>query len=214
MKNFKVAIDGPAGSGKSTISKKIAAQLNFSHIDTGAMYRAVTLHAMNLGIDLSDEKNYDFLDEIEVLYLNNKILLNGIDVSKEIRDPEVTSKVSLVSSLKIVRDKMVDLQKKAASQGLVIMDGRDIGYNVLPDADLKIFLTASIECRALRRHKELPGSNLQELKEDLVKRDYADSNRKESPLKKADDALLLDTTNMTIDEVISYIICLILERMN
>ncbi|MFI3251537.1 MAG: (d)CMP kinase [bacterium] len=212
MKNFQVAIDGPAGSGKSTISKIVAKKLEFSHIDTGAMYRAVTLEALNRNIDVDNEEEYGFLANIKVEYSNNLILLNGVDVSKEIRKTEVTANVSAVSRLKVVRDAMVDLQKYTASKGCVVMDGRDIGYVVLPNADVKVFLTASVEERAKRRMLEEENATYEEILNDIKVRDHKDSTREISPLKQADDAILLDTTSLTIDQVVEEIINLVKKR--
>ena len=212
--NFTVAIDGPAGSGKSTIAKIVCKELGFTHIDTGAMYRAVGLFALNKGVDIYDEEKINsILDEIEIKYVDGKIYLNGADVSGLIRTPEVSNAASRVSSYKLVREKLVYLQQKASENGKYILDGRDIGYKVLPNANLKVFLTASIDCRAERRFKELPNANLEEIKEQIRIRDHNDSTRKESPLKMADDAILVDTTEMTIEEVSNKIISLIKERM-
>jgi cytidylate kinase len=212
--NFTVAIDGPAGSGKSTIAKIVCKELGFTHIDTGAMYRAVGLFALNKGVDIYDEERINsILDEIEIKYVDGKIYLNGADVSGLIRTPEVSNAASRVSSYKLVREKLVYLQQKASENGKYILDGRDIGYKVLPNANLKVFLTASIDCRAERRFKELPNANLEEIKEQIKIRDHNDSTRKESPLKMADDAILVDTTEMTIEEVSNKIISLIKERM-
>lgn len=212
--DFTVAIDGPAGSGKSTISKIVCSKLGFTHIDTGAMYRAVGLFALNKKIDINDEEKINsILDDIEIKYVEGKIYLNGNDVSGLIRTPEVSAAASKVSSYKLVREKLVYLQQQASKDGKYILDGRDIGYKVLPNANLKVFLTASIDCRAERRFKELPNANLDEIREQIKVRDHNDSTRKESPLKMADDAILVDTTEMTIDEVANKIIELINERM-
>ncbi len=215
--NFKVAIDGPAGSGKSTISKIVAKKLNFSHLDTGAMYRACTLEAIKRNIINDKNNNFDFLDEIKIEYIKDKLFLNGIDVSNEIRTPEVTKNVSFVSANKNVREKMKDLQVRIAKNGQVILDGRDIGYNVLPDADVKIFLTASTLERAKRRMLEYQKKgidmSLNDVEKEIIERDYLDSNRLIAPLKKAEDAITIDTTNLTIDEVCNKIIDIITERM-
>ena len=218
MDNFKVAIDGPAGSGKSTISKRICDILGFTHIDTGAMYRAVTLEALNRGIDLENPACYNFLDEISIVYENDHILLNGKSVGREIRSTRVAENVSTVAKMPIVRNKMVELQKKAAKSGKIIMDGRDIGYVVLPDADVKIFLTASVEERAKRRFKEVQNAGkldkYEDILENIKQRDFKDSSRELNPLRKADDAILLDTTSMTIDDVINEIIKIIKKKVN
>lgn len=213
MKEFHVAIDGPAGSGKSTISSLVAKRLNMTHIDTGAMYRAVTLWALNNNINLNNEDEYTFLDTIKISYIDDKIYLENKNVSVDIRTEEVTKNVSLVSSFPYVRKKMVDLQKKAAVGINVVMDGRDIGTVVLPNADLKLFLTANVEERAKRRYAENIGKgiekNIQNVIEEIEIRDKKDSTRVESPLKKAEDAIVLDTTYLTIEQVVEKIITLI-----
>ena len=215
MQNFQVAIDGPAGSGKSTISKKVCDILGFTHIDTGAMYRAVTLEALNRGVDLENPESYAFLNDVSIVYENDKIILNGKSVGREIRSTRVADNVSTVAKMAVVREKMVELQQKAAMHGKILMDGRDIGYVVLPNANIKIFLTASVEERAKIRYKELSNSetNYQEVLENIKTRDYKDSNRELNPLRQAEDAILLDTTNMTIDEVVAEIVRLINERL-
>lgn len=217
MRNFVVAIDGPAGSGKSSISKIVAKKLGFTHLDTGAMYRAVTLEALRRGIDLENEDEYDFLDEISIIYKDDKIYLNGTDVSKEIRTEDVTNNVSTPSKLKRVRDKMVFFQRKSCEYGKVLMDGRDIGTVVMPNADLKIFLTASAEERAKRRCLEnsLVGieSDYETILREIKERDFKDSTREIAPLKKASDAIEIDTTSLTIDEVVNKIINLIDGRL-
>ena len=218
MDSFQVAIDGPAGSVKSTISKRVCSILGFVHIDTGAMYRAVTLEALNRGVDLEDPDSYSFLDEITITYENDKIFLNGKSVGREIRSTRVAENVSTVAKMAVVRHKMVELQQKAAEHGKVIMDGRDIGYVVLPNADVKIFLTASVEERAKRRFLEnqATGKNetYEEILEGIIARDYKDSNRDLNPLRQAEDAILLDTTKMNIDEVVLEIVRIIKERLN
>jgi cytidylate kinase len=218
MSGFKLAIDGPAGSGKSTISSLIAQKLGWTHIDTGAMYRAVTLLALELDIDMNDESNYQFLEKVYIHYDQNKIFINDRDVTEGIRGSSVTKNVSLVSSFPYVRKKLVEIQKEAAKKGNIIMDGRDIGTVVLPNANLKIFLTANVEERAKRRHKELlkkgKDVTLSYVIEEIINRDKKDSTRKESPLIIADDAVLLDTTQLTIEEVVDKIIELTVKKEN
>ncbi len=218
MKNFQVAIDGPAGSGKSSISEIVSKELGFTHIDTGAMYRAVTLEAMRREIDLADEAQYNFIDTIVLTYEQDKTILEGEDVSSEIRSIPVTRNVSLVSSLKRVRDKMVYFQRESAKKGFVLMDGRDIGTCVLPKADLKIFLTATPEERAKRRLLELERKGIESdyntVLEDIKIRDYKDSHRAISPLMKASDAIEIDTTSMSIEQVANKIVELIKERVD
>ena len=216
MKDFKLAIDGPAGSGKSTISSILAKKLNWTHIDTGAMYRAVTLEAINQKIDLTNESEYKFLEKTQIEYKNQKIYLNGVDVSDKIRGIKVTKQVSLVSSFAYVRKILVEIQQKCLTQGNIIMDGRDIGTVVMPDANLKVFLTADVFERAKRRQKELIKKGTDEaitsVVDQIKDRDKKDTQRKESPLKMASDAIELDTTNKSIDQVVEQIILLIKER--
>jgi len=210
MPGYKLAIDGPAGSGKSTISSHIAKRLGWTHIDTGAMYRAVTLLAIELNIDLHDEASYRFLESTQIHYDFDRIYINDRDVTEAIRNEAVTNNVSLVSSFLYVRKKLVDLQQKAAKNGNIVMDGRDIGTVVLPKADLKIFLTANVEERANRRYKENvkkgKQAQISQVIEDIVSRDKKDTSRKESPLRKAADAVELDTTFLTIEQVVNKII--------
>lgn len=216
MSGYKLAIDGPAGSGKSTISARIAKHLGWTHIDTGAMYRAVTLKAIELGVNLEEEKSYQFLEFTDIHYDLDKIYIDTRDVTEAIRDDRVTRNVSLVSSFPYVRKKMVEIQQKAAEKGNIVMDGRDIGTVVLPHADLKVFLTANVEERAKRRYKEhIKKGNqtkIDQVIEDIVKRDQKDSTRKESPLRKADDAVTLDTTHLTIEQVVEKIIELTIKK--
>ena len=212
--NYKIAIDGPSGTGKSTTAKKLAKDLSFIYIDTGAMYRAVGLYCVKNNIDIEDEEtiknNLDNID-INIFYKDGtqEIELNHEIVSKEIRENHISHCASVVSQYKDVREKLVSLQQDLAKKNSVIMDGRDIGTVVLPDADLKIYLIASDEERAKRRYKELleKGQDVEydTILKELKERDYRDSHRENSPLKRADDAIELDNTNMTIEEVVNKV---------
>lgn len=206
MNNYSIAIDGPAGSGKSTIAKSVARGLGFIYIDTGAMYRAVTLKALELNIpNLADESNYEFVKDMNFKFIEEKLFLDDVDVSEEIRTQDVVKNVSLVSSLKYVRDLLVERQRDMAKSVSVVMDGRDIGTNVLTNANLKIFLVAAIDVRATRRYYELKesGSSMSydDVVVDLMRRDNFDTNRLHNPLRKAEDAIEIDTSQMTIEEV-------------
>ena len=205
-----IAIDGPAGSGKSTIARLIAKDKGFIYLDTGAMYRLVTLKALNKGIlgnnDLNDlEEIKKLLGNLNIDIRENGFYLDDVDVSEEIRKPVVSENVSDVAAIREVREKMVDLQRKFSESKNVILDGRDIGTVVFPNADLKIFLVADAKERAKRRYRELieKGENveIEEIYENILKRDKIDSTRKESPLKKAKDAVEVDTTSKSIEEV-------------
>lgn len=213
---FKIAIDGPAGSGKSTISKILAKKLNFEYIDTGAMYRAITLKALKLGINMENEQEYQFLNNTELDICNGRFLLDGIDVSEQIRTIEVSNAVSTPSKIGVVRDYLVDYQRKICNEKNCIVDGRDIGTVVLPDASLKIYLDASIESRATRRMLERLEKgivlSLYETIQEIELRDYKDSTRKHSPLRCAEDAIVIDSTDLSIDEVVSRILLLVNER--
>lgn len=214
MKKLVVAIDGPAGAGKSTVAQLAAKELGYTYIDTGAMYRAVAWKVLQQGGEVTDEKILAVIPDIDVdlSYENGKttVRVDGQDVTSEIRTPEVSHIVSQVAALGPVREKMVDLQRKMAERGGVLMDGRDIATNVLPGADVKIYLTASIAERANRRYKELRerglAVNLADIEHDIAARDKADMEREISPLVQAEDATLLDTTGMTIPEVVARII--------
>lgn len=214
MKKLVVAIDGPAGAGKSTVAQLAAKELGYTYIDTGAMYRAVAWKVLQQGGEVTDEKILAVVPDIDVdlSYENGKttVRVDGRDVTGEIRTPEVSHIVSKVAALGPVREKMVDLQRKMAERGGVLMDGRDIATNVLPGADVKIYLTASIAERANRRYKELREKglavDLADIEHDIAARDKADMEREISPLVQADDATLLDTTGMTIPEVVARII--------
>mgnify|MGYP001005296478 FL=1 len=200
-----IAIDGPAGSGKSTIAKLIAEDLGLVYLDTGAMYRLVTLKALNEGILGDFEKIKKMLDNLNIDIKENGFYLDNVDVSDEIRKPIVSENVSDIAAIREVREKMVDLQRKFSESKNVILDGRDIGTVVFPNADVKIFLVADAKERANRRYKELvkKGENvkIEEIYENILKRDEIDSTRKESPLKKAEDAIEVDTTSKNIEEV-------------
>ena len=214
MKNLVVAIDGPAGAGKSTVAQLAAKKLGYTYIDTGAMYRAVAWKTIQQNRAISEELILEVVKDIDVTlqYANGKtkVMVGTDDVSSAIRTPEVSAIVSQVAALGPVRVKMVDLQRKMAERGGVLMDGRDIATNVLPNADVKIFLTASIEERALRRWKEMKEKGyaiaLDKPQADIAARDKADSEREISPLVQADDAVLLDTTGLSIDEVVARIL--------
>ena len=212
--SFNIAIDGPAGAGKSTIAKQLAKELSFIYVDTGAMYRSMALYFMRNGISKEDEaaisdacKNV----EVSIVYENGEqqVLLNGENVSKEIRKEEVGKMASATSVYKDVRKKLVELQQKLAADKDVIMDGRDIGTCVLPNAQVKIYLTASVETRAKRRYQELQEKgvvcDLEAIKKDIADRDYQDMHREISPLKQAEDAVLVDSSDMGIEEVVENI---------
>ena len=215
MTTYNIAIDGPAGAGKSTIAKRAAKQLGFIYVDTGAMYRAMALYLLRKGIDRTDEKAIEAscLDmDISLQYENGeqKVLLNGEDVSGLIRTEEVSSMTSAISVYVPVRQKLLELQRELAQTKNVIMDGRDIGTCVLPNAQTKIYLTASSHVRAVRRFKELQEKgqmcNLEEIEQDIIERDYRDMHREIAPLKQAEDAFLIDSSQMDIDQVVEAII--------
>lgn len=215
MRSIQIAIDGPASSGKSTVAKIIAKNLGYTYLDTGAMYRCATYLALKN--KLTKDQVPTLLKELETHPISfskgddgsQRVFLGGDDVTLAIRQNDVTNNVSWVSALPEVREELVSQQQRIAATGGIVMDGRDIGTVVLPDADLKIFLIASVEERALRRFKEnqekgIP-SDLETLKEEIAARDFKDSNRKVSPLKAADDAITFDTTGVSIDGVVAFI---------
>ena len=211
----QIAIDGPAGAGKSTIAKMVAKELGFIYVDTGAMYRAMALYMLNNNIDASDAEKISATcqsADITIRHENGaqKVYLNGEDVTELVRKEEVGKMASASSVNGDVRKKLVELQQKLASTTDVVMDGRDIGTVVLPDADLKVFLTASSRVRAERRFKELTEKgetcDIDAIEKDIIDRDYRDSHREISPLKQAEDAVLVDSSDMTIDEVAKTII--------
>ncbi|MEH6945097.1 (d)CMP kinase [Bacillus sp. JJ722] len=220
-KNISVAIDGPAAAGKSTVAKIVAEYFSFVYVDTGAMYRALTLKALQNNIDVNDEGAlYNILLDSHILLKPSDsgqlVFLDGKNVTDEIRTAEVTNSVSAVAKHALVREEMVRVQQELANNGGIIMDGRDIGTHVLPNAELKVFLIASVDERALRRHQENVAkgfpSDLEKLKQEIAARDKFDSEREVAPLKKAEDAVLLDTTSLNIQEVADYIKSLIKER--
>ena len=210
MKEFIVTVDGPAGSGKSTIAKIIAKKYGFTYLDTGAMYRMIALYALENSIDLQDSKAIEtMLKNTKLDIVGNQFFLNGKDVSDEIRTPRVSALVSPVSAIKEVRVKLVDLQREISKGKSVILDGRDIGTVVFPSGDVKIYLVASPEERAKRRLKEYEEKGVEADYESVLasikERDFIDSTRKESPLKKAEDAHEIDSSTMSIDEVVEVI---------
>ena len=217
-KMISIALDGPSGSGKSTIAKKLSQKLNILYLDTGAMYRATAVKALSLNIDTFDEEGVKtFIDDInlEIKYINGSqhTFLDGEDVSEKIREPHVSMAASNISSLKCVRLKMVEMQRKIASSMSCVLDGRDIGSYVLPNADFKFYITASVDVRADRRYKELTLKghkvDFEELKQEIEQRDYNDKNRDFAPLKRADDAIEIDTSFLSVDQVISKVMAYI-----
>ncbi len=207
---INVALDGPAGSGKSTVAKFLANKLNILYLDTGALYRAVALYALQNGVDVEDEKKVEKLLEtldLQIEYSDGKQItkLSDKDVSKEIRQNAVSNLASKISALKCVRAKLLSTQRNIAKSMDCILDGRDIGTTVLPDAEYKFFITASVDCRAKRRYNELleKGEKVEfeQLKKEIEERDYRDSHREIAPLKKADDAVEIDTSDLNIEQV-------------
>ncbi len=221
-KKISIAIDGPAAAGKSTVAKLVAEKLFFIYIDTGAMYRALTLKALTKDVNLENAMElYTLLTQTQIQLVPEKggqfVYLDGNDVTDKIRSQEVTNSVSIVSKHQSVREEMVSRQQRLAEGGGVVMDGRDIGTHVLPQAEVKVFLVASVEERAVRRHTENLekgySSDLQQLKEEIEKRDKLDSEREVAPLKKASDAKLIDTTALSIEQVVNRIVALANERI-
>lgn len=222
MRKLSIAIDGPAGAGKSTIAKNIAKALGIIYLDTGAMYRTVALKAIHEGIDTGNrEKLSQLVGNIDIRVTNDgmeqRVFLDGQDVTDRIRTPEVSAASSKVAAIPEVRVKMVELQRAIAAENNIIMDGRDIGTYVLPNADLKIFLTATVEERAKRRYSELAVKDrsvtLEKVKEDIEIRDRNDSTRSFAPLAKADDAVELDSSSMTAEEVTAKVIAMMEEKL-
>ena len=210
MKNLIVAIDGPAGSGKSTIAKLLAKKYDLTYIDTGAMYRMITLYLLENNIDINDLKEVErVLNTVNLDMQGDKFYLDNVDVSTKIREKRINDNVSKVASIKIVRSNLVDLQRKISNNKDVILDGRDVGTVIFPNAQVKIFLIASPEERARRRYNEFLEKKTEitydEVLKSIKERDHIDSTRDESPFVKADDAIELDSTNLTIEDVINFI---------
>ena len=216
-KFIQIAIDGPAAAGKSTIAKIMAQNLGYVYIDTGAMYRAITWAAINSGININDENAVMMLlSETDIVLVpGGKVLINGLDVSMQIREPSVTALVSQVSTYEAIREELKVRQITLSNATNVVMDGRDIGTHVLPDADFKFFMVADARIRALRRHKENLErgikSDLDSLEEDIKKRDEMDANREHAPLKQAKDAILIDTSTLSINEVVDKMVGFVLK---
>ncbi|MCG3083455.1 (d)CMP kinase [Anoxybacillus sp. LAT_35] len=221
-KKISIAIDGPAAAGKSTVAKRLAEALSYVYIDTGAMYRALTYCALQRGVDVHNEKQlmnvlHDTYIELKPSPSGQLVFANGENVTEAIRTNDVTNNVSYVAKHPSVREEMVKRQRELGQHGGVVMDGRDIGTHVLPHAEVKIFLLASVEERAKRRHEEnvLRGipSDFEQLKEEIARRDQIDSERAVAPLKKAEDAIEIDTTSLSIDEVVDRIMRIVRERV-
>lgn len=207
---LRVAIDGPGGTGKSTIAKAVAERLGLEYIDTGAMYRSIALKSIRTGVDAEDEPAVvDMLADTVIDFNDNKVYLDGEDVSGLIRTNEISMAASTISKLGPVRAKVDEVSRRLASTKDVVMEGRDIGTAVIPDAEVKIFMTADSSVRAMRRYKQLleqgKPANLDEIKEDIEKRDYQDSHREINPLKQAEDAVFMDTSDMSIEENIDAV---------
>ena len=221
-KKIAIAIDGPAGAGKSSISKVVANELGYLYIDTGAMYRGVTWAVLDSHVDVNDQKEVEALLPSLDLTLEPtasacKVFVKGQDVTNLIRQQQINENVSTIASYKGVREYLVERQQAMAAVGGVILDGRDIGSVVLPDADLKIYLTASVDARAKRRWLEVQGTSneqpLEDIKKNVESRDEMDKNRDESPLVCVEDAIVVDSSNMTFDETVKHILHLVQERI-
>ena len=214
---YNVAIDGPAGAGKSTIAKLVAKEKGYIYVDTGAMYRGLAIHFLDKGIEPGEtDKVIEACKDAEVTIAYEDgvqhVYLNGNDISSRLRNEEVGNMASVTSAIPEVRKKLLELQQNLAKTQDVIMDGRDIGTNVLPNADVKVYLTASVECRAMRRFKELEGKgeacDFEQIRQDIQERDERDMTREIAPLKQAEDATLIDSSEMGIDDVVKAIIAL------
>jgi CMP/dCMP kinase len=205
VKYYALAIDGPAGAGKSTVAKMLAARLHYTYIDTGAMYRATTYKALKLKVDITNPDSFQFLEDTQMTFVDGVLFMDGLDVTQKIRTNQVSNNVSIVASHIPVRNKLVEIQQAISHTTNVVMDGRDIGTVVLPHADLKIYMTATVEERARRRHEENLSigieSNYESLMKEIQRRDKIDSSRAYNPLKQAQDAIYLDTSSLDIEEV-------------
>lgn len=214
---YNIAIDGPAGAGKSTIAKLVAKELGFIYVDTGAMYRGLAVHFLKKGIVPGEVEKIEVACEdakVELGYENGvqQVYLNGENITSQLREEAVGNMASVSSAVPAVRAKLLDLQRNLAKEKDVVMDGRDIGTNVLPHADVKVYLTASVECRAMRRFKELEekgeACDFEQIRQDIQERDERDMTREIAPLKQAEDAVLIDSSEMGIDDVVKAIIAL------
>jgi len=214
---YNIAIDGPAGAGKSTIAKLVAKELGFIYVDTGAMYRGLAVHFLKKGIVPGEVEKIEAACEdakVELGYENGvqQVYLNGENITSQLREEAVGNMASVSSAVPAVRAKLLDLQRNLAEEKDVVMDGRDIGTNVLPNADVKVYLTASVECRAMRRFKELEekgeACDFEQIRQDIQERDERDMTREIAPLKQAEDATLIDSSEMGIDDVVKAIIAL------
>ncbi|MDD2480871.1 MAG: (d)CMP kinase [Lutispora sp.] len=210
MNNKVIAVDGPAGAGKSTVAKKLSEIINFTYIDSGSMFRAITLKVIKEGIEIDDiDRIIYYANNSSIDFINNNIYLDGVNVSNEIRDSLVNAKVSHIAKIPKIREAIVIIQRRIARNKNVVVDGRDIGTTVFPHAFIKFYLTASVEERAKRRYNELVNKtqySFEEVKNQILSRDYIDSHREASPLKQAEDAILIDTTGKNIDEVITELL--------
>ena len=209
---MKIAIDGPSGSGKSSVAKAVAQRLGLLHLDTGGMYRTLGYKVIKDNLNLDNIES--ILNNLDIKIINKSFLLDGEDVSEQIRSNEVSKLASRVSSIKSVREYMVDLQRKISSDRDVILDGRDIGTVVFPDSEVKIYLTASPEIRANRRYLEDGSLSYEKILEDILKRDYDDSHREHSPLKIAEGAIIINTDDLNFEEVVEKIIGVIKDESN
>ncbi len=218
---FNIAIDGPAGAGKSTIAKRIAAELSFIYVDTGAMYRAIAYYLIQHGISGEDETSItkacgDIDVSLEYQEGSQVVLLNGENVNPYIRTEQVSKMTSMVSAYPVVRAKLLELQRKLAAENDVLMDGRDIGTCILPNADVKIYLTASSRVRAERRYLEQTARgaecSLEEIEKEIIDRDYRDMHRETAPLKQAEDAIVVDSSDMTIEQVVDTVVDIVKKK--